>query len=386
VGLLALQRMSHDDLRHVVRALSTQDARTMVQEVAAGGSADLVCCFDGVWSRWDEAERLSPADPDGWRDALALYVTVSREAGLSGPAVVVAARALLRLATLRESEREASSSLLAALTDGDLAALHRTVGTSDAEILAPLTRCPPEWIRAVHRDLAGRDLARTEGEPKEAGRRYTSFGGVFLLLPILDEAPIPAATSGWPDADDVEPACLIRYLLYVLCCGSERSVRAFADPLLRDLFRVASSLSIDELVVWQERLSQQELEEFTHVLRGWQHVHASGVEQTPADVDYLTLPPGLPLRDSLSEALRFAACAVIRSLARRLPGFTSSTFPYLYSNFLDMTASLEEEGERRVVRLGRPPLSVILSINTMSRSAYRLSWLDDRPFTLFPEE
>jgi len=38
------------------------------------------------------------------------------------------------------------------------------------------------------------------------------------------------------------------------------------------------------------------------------------------------------------------------------------------------------------VRLGRPPLHLILTMTGMLRKVYRLSWLDDRPFALFPED
>ena len=51
----------------------------------------------------------------------------------------------------------------------------------------------------------------------------------------------------------------------------------------------------------------------------------------------------------------------------------------------DFSASLEQEAGRRVVRLGRPPLDLVLRRTSLARSAYRLSWLDERPLTLFPE-
>ncbi|PYS76797.1 MAG: hypothetical protein DMF66_12790, partial [Acidobacteria bacterium] len=70
---------------------------------------------------------------------------------------------------------------------------------------------------------------------------------------------------------------------------------------------------------------------------------------------------------------------------RRLPGFATSGLAYLFGNFLDFAGSLEDEEARRVVRVGRPPLNLVLMLTGMNRSSYRLNWLDERPFVLFQE-
>jgi hypothetical protein len=69
-----------------------------------------------------------------------------------------------------------------------------------------------------------------------------------------------------------------------------------------------------------------------------------------------------------------------------LPGFAGSNLPYLSCNFLEFAASIEEDDSRRVVRIGRPPLHLILNMTGMTRQNYRLSWLDERPFALFQQE
>jgi hypothetical protein len=38
------------------------------------------------------------------------------------------------------------------------------------------------------------------------------------------------------------------------------------------------------------------------------------------------------------------------------------------------------------VRIGRPPLHLILNMTGMTRQSYRLSWRDERPFALFQQE
>jgi hypothetical protein len=75
----------------------------------------------------------------------------------------------------------------------------------------------------------------------------------------------------------------------------------------------------------------------------------------------------------------------MRAFAWRLPGFASSNLRYLWGNFLDFSASLDEETDRRVVRVGRPPLRLVLGLTGSTRQSYRLSWLDERPLTLFEE-
>ncbi len=88
----------------------------------------------------------------------------------------------------------------------------------------------------------------------------------------------------------------------------------------------------------------------------------------------------------LDLALSVAAQNIMRMFAWRLPGFARSSLPYLSSNFLSIRASLEDEDERRVVRLEESPLHFILNLSGMNCSTYRISWLDSRPFALFREE
>jgi hypothetical protein len=75
----------------------------------------------------------------------------------------------------------------------------------------------------------------------------------------------------------------------------------------------------------------------------------------------------------------------MRAFMWRIPGFAWSNLAYAQRNFLDFAATVEEEPGRRVVRMGRPPLALMLSLNGMERQSYRLLWLDERPLTLFPE-
>jgi hypothetical protein len=100
----------------------------------------------------------------------------------------------------------------------------------------------------------------------------------------------------------------------------------------------------------------------------------------------LTLRASFKIARRLDLALRIVAQQLLRTVAWRLPGFARSNLPYLSRNFLDFSASMEEDPARRVVRLGRPPLHLVLNMTGMTRQSYRLSWLDERPFALFQDE
>jgi hypothetical protein len=109
------------------------------------------------------------------------------------------------------------------------------------------------------------------------------------------------------------------------------------------------------------------------------------LDKLPADLSYLSLPQSFGLRRAFDLALSVAAQGVMRAFAWRLPGFAGSDLPYLSSNFLDFAGNVEEEPARRVVRVGRPPLHLVLNITGMTRRSYGLSWLDERPLALFQE-
>jgi hypothetical protein len=167
--------------------------------------------------------------------------------------------------------------------------------------------------------------------------------------------------------------------------------RAFYDPLLRDLLGIAPSLSPRVLAAWQVKIGRASRKEFLKVLADWRDQRGVTTDfLTPRDkrrndLAYLALPRSFQLSRSLDLTLSVAARAVMRSFARRLPGFSGSHLPYLYGNFLDIHASVTDEADRRVVQLSQPPLDLILNMTGMVRQSYTLSWLGRRPMCLFPE-
>lgn len=489
LGLAALLRLSPEDRARVLGALGAGDARRVLDTLAeAAPPGDPARCLEAAWHVLHASDDDgSPGAGEEAREALRLYLGALQEGG-GGPPLRAAAMALLRLARwLRFGALSAGNALLAALAGGEMAALYVAAGAADAETLLPLLAAPAAWLREVGeallaRRVGGPALEPATGTPPE--RRHTPFGGLFLLLPVLDELPLDAATRRWPDAPDgTSAAAVTRFLILVKCLGRPRAFRAFYDPLLRDLAGVPPSLSFAELAEWQAGLSPALRARFLDELARWQQergplviadrpptwilarVRAPGApvgilldaarllwrfaagypprrperliealrqfvppdetllcdpvflpalpgaiglgdpavqaraEEDAAlaealarlprlaeDLAYLSLPPAFGLTPPRDRTLGVAAQGLLRAFAWRLPGFARAHLPYLYANFLDLSASVEEEPERRVVRLTRPPLGLILGMTGMLRRVYRLSWLDARPLALFPEE
>ena len=107
-------------------------------------------------------------------------------------------------------------------------------GTANAEPLSPLLRCPSDWVKEVGFSLMGRAAGSPLGKAEEPSvLRSTTFGGVFLLLPILDEWPLAKAAHGWPDAEKISPVAILRMLILAKCCGKPGTV-ATAVPRCPD--------------------------------------------------------------------------------------------------------------------------------------------------------
>ena len=435
IGLAALKSLGPDRLKRVLGALTARDAERVLDTLAeADIQGDPSACAEAVK---DVRGRLLSASPEA--SALFLYVQAYVPDRVAGRSLREAAVAVAVAERQTEPMRRGARDFLP--TDAFEAPP------------APFER-PPETPAAV-------------SAPE---RRKTSFGGAFLLLPILDALPIPDATGGWPDAEGTRAAELVRFLILVKCLGP----LAFFDPLLRELMSISPDLQEWDVLEWQSFLSREDRSHFLEILDRWyldrgaitletqsltrvagkaillDHARGqwrrifSSIEARPDRIarhllpllsevpedgrllcggecrhalleEFSKIPRNegrvvLEENDSLdastfqSEELEFfnpdrlkvlsyatdrtftlSAQGVLRSFAWGLPGFSGSRIPFLRANFLDFPASLEDQPDRRLVRMGHPPLGVILNMTGKSRETYRVSWLGGNPFTLFPE-
>jgi hypothetical protein len=455
-GKTALGLLPPVGLQQVLNELTSQDARHILERFAEDDTAvEEAVCREAVAGAMSNLVGLTKL-ADESRRALYLFIAATRE-------------------TIQTSGAPLLAAVLAAakLTD-------RLSGESAAErqkLIAAYARkeAPASTDSAIR---TGTEL------------RTTAFGEIFLLLPRLDEMPLSEATREWPDSNGVAALSLARWLVLLKCCGREQSVRAFYDPLLRDLLSIPLTVSPEALRQWQARLTPRHLEDFLAVLIEWQSSRGAidGKEQlllsatrpgTPSelvlidaarglwlridrhltrepqriiqslrasldmlleqegvlysdpalvpdlrenfpqlhvidlatraiapaetetrgidaviarldklqdDLEFLRLPAHLRIARPLGRALTIAAQQLLRGFAWRLPGFAESNLPYLSRNFLAFSATIEEDDTRRIVRIGQPPLHLILNMTGMTRQTYRLSWLDERPLALFQQE
>jgi hypothetical protein len=253
------------------------------------------------------------------------------------------------------------------------------------DAILALLRCSADQLRHV-----AKELNTIQGQAKVAAteRRNTSFGGAFLLLPLLDEMPFAETLRDWPHADEAAAISLVRFLLLIKCSGPKHAQHTLTNSLLRDLMLVPPTVSAEVLTEWQARVTTTQIDNFLTTLINWQRQQGRINDRnhiSECDLSYLALPGSLECSPALDLALSVAAQNLLRNFAWRLPGFAESNLPYLSNNFLDFSASLEEELTRRIVRLSSPPLRLVLGITGMMRQSYRLSWLDERPLALFEE-
>ena len=260
-GREALRLLQPFELDHVLRALSAQDTLRVLDRFAeTDASGDEFLCFQAVWSIWTFQVG------EDWRNALRLYLDASRDT-IGGLPLRAAALALLRL---QRGLSNGKVSLVTILTNGDIAALYESVGASDAEMLAPLLRCPPEWVQEVSAQLLAQNTGSVAAETVASpGPRQTNFGGLFLLLPLIDELPLDEATHGWPDTENVSAVALARFLLLIKSCGQPCGHYVFHDFLLRDLLSISPAFSLDALADWQKAVSASHLQLFLKTLETW---------------------------------------------------------------------------------------------------------------------
>lgn len=349
-GMAALQRLAPRDLLRVAASLSATDADRVLDALAADEGFDgLAECFGRAWDGWRDpaaapihAAGLGPA-----QRALALYV---RGVPKDGRGTREQARVWRTLAWLAKGVQVRPAQLAAA----------------DAQLQEVLAACPPALMGAILDGLAA---------PVPAGQA-TRHGGVFLLMPFLDALPLDRARD-WPALAGTPAPQVLRLLILAKCQGRARGAAVFADPLLRALLGIAPGAGWVQVRPWLRGLGQRRLRALGAAL---------GPPACEAGLRQLAFPAGLRIRPRWDALLGIAAGQVLRSFALRLPGFAGSLPDYLQRNFLDLGARIEEQRERCVVHLSRPPLQLILNVAGLNRQEYRLSWLGARRFVLCSED
>jgi hypothetical protein len=261
------------------------------------------------------------------------------------------------------------------------------------------------------------------GTPLES-RAYTQFGGMFLLLPLIDEMPIADGCSGWPNPDGADAATLIRFLTLIKCLGGKQAFGCSSDVVVRDSMHISPDFDWQSIAAWSNRLRPEHLDRLLDSFFAWHleigaaigppfefaRARCRGVQEifevdpergiwirradllhvaevsrdATQDLDYLRFSSALGIRRAVDIAVSIAAQGVLRNFAWKLPGFSQSSLPYLAVNFLSCTAAIEPQPGRTAVRIGRTPLNLILGMTGLNSDSYSVSW-KPLPYALFPE-
>lgn len=443
-GLAALQYLSSADFRQVLSALAVHDARLLVEQLArAGAVCDDESATRAVRDQWrrDRAEHSTRLE--FWKAVLNLFVAVSRERpAMVGPTLMQSIKGVVRSAEKTETTSSPDDAASAAGSSQEDRAI-RSTPFGGLFLLLPLLGEFP-WEQAT------KGWPVCDGVPASAVLRFLVFtkccGGTRAEQVIRDplvrdlfgitSAWSPAAIRTWqrhingtPIAQlqrvsaEWQPAPMIEQRVYALKCvraARSQSVAvlieamsgqwAWAEPLVAQQRSTLKHWLAEQSTLGKHRndlfLYDTHLKQHIEGLMGWQEIVPIPSERSQAAIgederlmkvvsdttmlleecEYLALPKACGLKPVCDVALSVTAQRILRSFAGRLPGFAGSGFDYLYRQFLDCTATMEEEPTRRVVRLGSLPLQLILNMTGMSRSTYALSWLGPRPIMTFPFE
>jgi len=268
-------------VEQLCEALSEQDsARVLLALAGAAGEED-----PGVWLSAltavlvrQPSRAMAELPPN--RCALRLSGEALRQGDRlpSGPRVAELALAVARLLSVFVREGAgAGERLVDRLLSGDAVAIYRERG-GDAGHWLPLSRVDAARLKSLS-EAMGRHASGTRpagaGHPASASPAFTRFGGLFLLLPLLDSLPLAGIAGSWPDPGAGDAPALLRLLLMMKALGQPRAGALFVDPLARELLKLPPALTPGLLRRWQASLSSRQLDEAMEHLHRWQL--ASGI-------------------------------------------------------------------------------------------------------------
>jgi hypothetical protein len=375
-GLASLSRLNDHALARVVSALCPEDETRLLQAFASAQRADPQPAGDVYVAAWS-----------GWTRALRGHIDRGRALFAFVRADGAPPSFALRDAVCAIGEAMPAAALNRWSTIPPRAFTHQDDNNeAPSSALPPVANIVPEWI--AH---AIASLEKSSSEPARSGTwsdspaepMATPFGGLLLLLRDLDAGPWARWTAGWPMRDTLAPAALLKWLIVIACAGRVRAAEAARDPVLRAFFGIPSDLTMAGAAKWLRLAGAVRREGLARQLA---ELDDSAVARSRAARLWLTMPRASGVSAVWSITLASAANAVLEGFARRLPGFAESTPEHLWRNFLDFEAMAELEPDRVVVRCGRPPLHLVLTLTGMTRGLLAGHDAGGRPWLLFARD
>jgi hypothetical protein len=202
----------------------------------------------------------------------------------------------------------------------------------------------------------------------------TQFGGLFLIMREVRER--------WGTATDPSLTRTLQWLTLAACAGGERLEQVLGDPVFRTIFGVPAAATLREIAL---QLRTVDARRCAEAVRAWQ-LDGPGLSRQPDEKPWVTVDRRLGLSSRWGHVFALAARRALGTFARRLPGFAAASPRYIWDNFLSADASVEHEEERVVVRYGRPPLHLVLTLTGMTRGLTAGEDLRGRPVVVFVKE
>lgn len=408
-GVAALGALAPDELGRVLAALGEREAERVVQAIAA---------LDGERDAFARAaEALVEAV-----DAVAAVerTDAARAAGALG--LIACAAARLAPALWPSLARLATALVESWVQPADTGP--RANGLA-APALAPLAALRPEQRAAL---AALRPGAAAAAPPIATASMSTRFGGLVMLLGRLADWPIDALFS------DAADRALLRLALLARCAGPQRRRSVLGDALLQRLCGLDDGTSAADVEAWMVTHGERLARALPPLLAAWRQPFVRSTCRTLAraggataaisvgepDGYWLAVEAMSPSRRAdlrvaapevtrdlslarararsrwlrhvladeapadVEHALALAAQQLLHGFARTLVGFAASSPAFLYENFLAFGATVEELGERRICRMGRPPLAALLALTGAQRGRIVLPWLARGVVELYP--
>jgi hypothetical protein len=229
-------------------------------------------------------------------------------------------------------------------------------------------------IEGLQRQIASR--LHPKSDEAEGRHVATRWGAPFLLLDDVAAIGLPGLAADWPPLEGAAADRVLSLLVVARCLGSDRWLHVVTDPVWRELFGIAGTVTVPAMALWLASLGQQRLDVMRSTL-----ARSDESREVACLVD-----PSEYLPSAWDGACALAAAQTLRRFAGRLPGFARSGFEYLRQNFLDVEATLAFQPDRIAVTLTRAPLDLVLALAGRNFGSRSWAWLDPRPFVLFTAE
>ena len=434
IGLAALTTCNDGEILELCAALSKADAARILVKLFSF-DPDILPGTDAAEIFMDrlgaDYSVLAGTGAQLYQDALFLTVKTSRQLKDSDTAVFAAcARLFALLYQIKIQHQQLFPQIVERFRAGQLAAVREWLPAEMLTDLVPLVSATPEVLRILVQPLVSEFSSQALQQDGQAmPNHFTWFGNAMLLLPHIHVLPL-AQFDRWQEYKSHQPVTVMRWLVLCVCQGKDRFPAATADPLLRDLCGVKSSLNLTDLFSWlNEHLSSDESIRLFDALRGqalpensrrqWFQFEA-GSNQTrvlaetrkgcwlsmltgneelaldaiprcnddeqqrlvKGDFECLDLGRTVQVDPRVRASLLVLAQFTLKTFAYRLPGFANCSVEYLLRNFLSMSATLVAEDDHIVAHLSRVPMSVILNMTGISRERLELAEFDRRPIRL----